>query len=291
MLALIDGDIVAFRNAASTMLEGDVKVPASWGIVRARCDDMMRNILAATCAEGGKYQVWLSGDRNFRYDLYPEYKANRKAPHPRYLEDLKEYLIVEWGARVADGVEADDELGIAATANPDSIICTIDKDLQQVPGWHHNFVKGTTHFVTEQQGMVFFYRQMLIGDSSDNVRGVDGIGSVKAGRRISESMGEREAFDSVRSAFRSDDRFVLAGDLLHIQRRSGERWSQLKAPWISSARSAPAQEAESMEFKNGSTDDSLDSITPQMTTAMNEPTLISGTPTEASFQITPDLRT
>ena len=221
-LALVDADIVAYRTAATC--EGE-----EFWIAKSRCNEMMERILQAVNAE--TYQAWLSGDpaENFRYKLYPEYKANRSAPRPRHLEPLRELLIKEWGARLFCG-EADDALGI--NASDDSIICSIDKDLLQIPGRHWNFVKDLYTVVSKQEGLVRFYRHLLIGDASDNVRGVKGIGKVKAERLITEDLTEKGMFDVVRWQFNDDERFKLTGDLIYVLRNEGERWSEMKRDWF-----------------------------------------------------------
>jgi DNA polymerase-1 len=189
MLALIDGDIVAYRVGWTT--END-----DFPIARFRADEMLDGILLDTGAT--EFTVWLSdrAENNFRYKIYPEYKANRKdLPRPRHLEALKEYLITRWGARIALGMEADDALGIEQCRtryddkgyeilNCTTTICSIDKDLQQIPGNHYNFVKKEHSFVTPEEAIQNFYKQILTGDTADNIKGAKGIGPVRAGKII-----------------------------------------------------------------------------------------------------------
>lgn len=184
VLALIDGDIVAYRVGWTT--END-----DFPIARFRADEMLDGILLDTGAT--EFTVWLSdrAENNFRYKIYPEYKANRKdLPRPRHLEALKEYLITRWSARFALGMEADDALGISQDKQgfPKgqhlSVICSIDKDLQQIPGNHYNFVKKEHSFVTPKEALQNFYKQILTGDAADNIKGAKGIGPVRAGKII-----------------------------------------------------------------------------------------------------------
>lgn len=176
--ALIDADIVLHRVGFTT--END-----EFWVAKARCDDMLDKILVDTGAEF--FQLWLSDSpaNNFRYSIYPAYKANRTIPKPKHHEHLKAYIIQEWGARFAEGMEADDYLGILQDSeNSTTVICSIDKDLKQIPGIHYNFVKEEWDTVNEDRAIKEFYKQLLIGDVSDNIPGARGVGRVKAGRAV-----------------------------------------------------------------------------------------------------------
>lgn len=224
MQALIDGDIVAYNNAASA--EGD---PVEIALMRA--DLFMRSILETTGAK--TYRVFLSGANNFRHSIYPEYKANRKdMVEPQWRQACKEFLVREWNAEVTDGYEADDALGINQTS--DTIICTIDKDLDMIPGKHYswpimrggNIVReGKIYEVSEVEGLRSFYRSLLVGDRTDNIFGVDGIGKVKAAKAIDHLETEEEMFERVAELYQGDmDRMLLTGKLLYIMREEHKQW-------------------------------------------------------------------
>ncbi len=210
---LIDADLVAFRAAASAENE-------DLSISLYRADDMIRRILINTDTDN--YRAFLTGNNNFRRVIDPQYKANRTAPKPRHLEETKEYLVTEWRAEVADGCEADDYLGINQT--DDTIIASIDKDLRQIPGKHFNFVKEEFFEVTPLEGIRFFYKQTLIGDTSDNIFGIRGIGPVKAGKLIDSLEHEEEMYSTCRSLYKDDSRFHLNCKLLWILREFDKLW-------------------------------------------------------------------
>lgn len=167
MIALLDSDILAYRCSASA--END---PPE--IACVRLDEFVRRILYETNASS--YIGYLTGKDNFRYTIYPEYKAHRKdKPKPKHLELVKERLIKEWGCKVTDGIEADDALAIDLTEEGDNaILCSIDKDFLQVAGKHYNFVKQTTTTVSPLDGLKSFYTQLITGDSTDNIPAFDG---------------------------------------------------------------------------------------------------------------------
>jgi hypothetical protein len=51
----------------------------------------------------------------------------------------------------------------ATELGDEAIIVSIDKDFMQVPTWHYNFVKKVKKYVTPEEGLRFFYKQILTG--------------------------------------------------------------------------------------------------------------------------------
>jgi 5'-3' exonuclease len=160
-------------------------------------DELISRILDTVKATA--YNIYLSCGRadSFRAKLNPEYKANRIQPKPLHYQLLKDHLITKWNAVVAVEEEADDLIGIEQQKDihcrllleeaPDTIACTIDKDiLFGVPGNKYNFVKEEMFYTTEQQALVFFYKQLLMGDKADNILGITGIGTAKADKILSD---------------------------------------------------------------------------------------------------------
>lgn len=171
------------------------------------------------------HKTFLTGKDNFRYTINTEYKANRIGkPKPEHLTACRNFLIEEYKAVVVDGAEADDALGINQAE--DTIIYSIDKDLLMIPGHHFNFVNNTYTEVSELDGVRAFYRQMLIGDTSDNIFGIKGIGKVKAGRIIDPINDEQSMFDIVIDMYDSAERFWMNADCLWIMQNEGETFSK-----------------------------------------------------------------
>lgn len=165
MIATIDGDIVAYRCAASANND-----PLEIALLRT--EQLMQSILDETNSDS--YHCFLTGQENFRKIVYPDYKANRKdMPVPVHLAACKEYLESTWNAKKEKHLEADDLLSMYQS--DDTILCSIDKDLLQVPGKHYNFVKKEFLEVGELSGKIQYWTQMLVGDKSDNVLGYDGV--------------------------------------------------------------------------------------------------------------------
>jgi len=215
MKALIDADIVAYRAACSAE-EDDL-----W-IACARADQMMQDIIADTGATS--YAAYLTGKGNFRRELTETYKANRPDDRPKHWQGIREFLITNHKAIVCDGFEADDQLGVDQDKTHGStVICSIDKDLLQIPGKHYNFVKKVFQEITHDEGLKRLYIQSLVGDRSDNIAGIAGIGPVKAEKAIGGLLPE-EYYEACRSIYNDNERFHLNMKLLYIWQKPNDQW-------------------------------------------------------------------
>ena len=209
-------------------------------IAAARLRDQIKGILQATGAT--EYEIWLSDSKeNWRKALFANYKANRTQPKPTHYEFLLNTLVNDWDAQVALGEEADDAMGIQQTAcNAQgwnlSTICTIDKDLQQIPGRHYNWDKATISIVSPSEGLYRFYYQLLVGDSGDNItvtQGLSckGIGAKKAQQMLEGCETEEEMFTTCWNAYEKawgegfQERLLLTGQLIKIRQTNGEIWT------------------------------------------------------------------
>lgn len=177
------------------------------------------------------YQVYISGSENFRYDIDPNYKGQRdKINKPIHEEQIRQRLIKKWGAEVVDqGYETDDHVSILCYQNPDtSVIVTIDKDLDNTPGWHYNYDKEQMYFVSDEEADLHFYRQMLSGDPTDNIKGVKGIGKQRAADILPHALSTERLCKIVWDVYQDKgydmDYFVQQGQLLWMLRKEDEYW-------------------------------------------------------------------
>lgn len=222
MICLFDGDIFVFRVAVSTKEE-------SLAIAKARLDEAIEKVLYRMNTR--EYIFFLSGSDNFRYNVNPEYKANRReAVDPIHREDLKVHAIMKWNAVVSHGIEADDAMAMEQMRTdptgdyPETVIVTIDKDLNMVPGPHYNFVKEILFSVSEKEGIRFFWEQLLIGDKVDNIIGIAGLGPVKSKRALQDAETEDEMFEIVREIYNDDERLAMNARCLWMCRKEPDEW-------------------------------------------------------------------
>lgn len=174
MLAIIDADSYAYAAAIMSAEEGEQAA-------RTTLNLMIENTLLEVGTQD--FACFITGEGNFRYGIFPEYKAQRRnVEKPAYLQMLKDHLRDAWGATVSKGCEADDLVGIEAMRDQDRevIIVSIDKDLNTIPGWHYNPKKKERYLLSPRDAIRFFYWQLLVGDSADGVKGAKGIGPKKA---------------------------------------------------------------------------------------------------------------
>jgi len=140
---------------------------------------------------------------SFRNEIYPEYKANRGAPPddliPQFAMINKLIEVMKIPNIVMPGFEADDLIGSLAVQMKDSfdevLIASGDKDLMQFVDDKVKMVdtmKDKTYGrdeVKEKMGVwpeqVMDYLS-LIGDTSDNIPGVKGIGAKGASKLLEE---------------------------------------------------------------------------------------------------------
>ena len=216
MLALIDMDLVAFRCAASAENE-------TLDIAIHRMQELLDQLLEKTQAT--EYKAFLSGKGNFRKTIYPEYKAQRSSVKPIHLQDLREFACSNLGAEVTENdLEADDYLGIYQTE--ESVIVSLDKDLLQIPGKHYRWGISTSKWVkeeeyitqTELEGSRLLYEQCLKGDTSDNVKGVKGIGEKGAKKLLAECKTEQEMKDVCLQQYSTEEEFLMNAQCLYILR-------------------------------------------------------------------------
>ncbi|WP_420476817.1 DNA polymerase I [Noviherbaspirillum sp. ST9] len=131
--------------------------------------------------------------KTFRDDLYPEYKAQRP-PMPedlaRQIEPIHEAVrALGWPILMVEGIEADDVIGTLATQavehGMEAVISTGDKDMAQLVNAHVTLINTMTNEKLDIAGVTAKFGVpperivdylTLIGDTVDNVPGVDKVG-------------------------------------------------------------------------------------------------------------------
>jgi len=167
-------------------------------------------------------QLYLSGSGNFREQVATilPYKGNRTARKPKYYEEIGQYMKDVWRAIVVEGQEADDALGIEQYGRTDNstVIVSIDKDLDMIPGWHYNLMRKELYEVSERDADIQLFRQMLIGDRTDNIPGIEQVGDVRAEKLLASVDYD---VDAVRSLVKAKYQEQYANDWERAYREVG----------------------------------------------------------------------
>ena len=193
-LAIIDGDILVYRVGFASE-DVDEKT------CLARVTQLVNEIVYQDL-QCDDYKAYITGKGNYRNDIAvtEPYKGNRKdAKRPTHYEAIRKHL-QRLGAELVEGSEADDAVATEATKTGGWIV-SIDKDLDQVAGWHYNFVKREEYYVTEEEGLRNLFTQVLTGDRTDNIIGLKGIGPKKAEKLLKDCKTEREYYDACLKAY------------------------------------------------------------------------------------------
>ncbi len=202
MLTLIDGNSLLFRayygvHARLTRADG-TPTGAVYGFL-----NMILPVLA-NAEPGDEFVCVFDSSRiSFRQDIYPQYKMNRSETPPDLIAQggIIQAALAAMGMPVlcVPGVEADDVIATLATKNCNRVnatrIISSDKDLMQLvsdcvflyDGMKAREIREAE--VLEKFGVKpsqVIDVQALMGDASDNVPGVPGIGPKKAAELINQ---------------------------------------------------------------------------------------------------------
>lgn len=251
MRCLVDGDVYAYACgfiAQSKTSAGEIvaePVENALALVKTGLRGIWKEVETWMDQSGEKceyLEVFLTGKDNFRDKLgtIKKYKGNRigKAK-PIHYQAIRDYMVNHWGAKVVDGHEADDELAIQACLegyDPDRVcIVSQDKDLKTVPGLLYDQGKKWAFVISEQEALGNFYRQMVVGDSADNILGIYKAGP-KAAECIKDTDTELEMWTKVVDLFTASldrpkcpydnalEAAIETARLLHLLRYPGQIW-------------------------------------------------------------------
>jgi 5'-3' exonuclease len=174
MIALIDADSLIY--VASYKRTPDEAVLS--------LTDRIDQILIAT--EASEYALFLSEGKTFRHNI-EGYKSTRpkerKSPVFYY---IKEYMKSNLNAISQYGVEADDLVTYWNQFRHKSIVCSPDKDVFSSNDKCYNYQKRK--FTTNSQDEIdyFFWKQMLMGDNADAIKGIPSCGDKTSDKFLQE---------------------------------------------------------------------------------------------------------
>ena len=251
-LIIVDGYSFLFRAyfsmPALTRPSDGAPVGAVYGFI-----SMMMKLLLET-KPTHVVMVFDSGQKNFRHQIYDKYKANRPPPP----DDLiPQFSLVREAARALNieimeevGYEADDVIATLSTRakseNEEVLIVSSDKDLMQLINDYVKMYDAVKSKTVEAPDVVEKFgvepakmRDLLalVGDASDNIPGVDGIGPKTAALLLNEygdiegiynnldkikQVKRRESLDNSREIVRTSTKLVTLVKDLNLKKTFGD---------------------------------------------------------------------
>lgn len=250
---LIDADVLLYEGgfAAETAWKHaspNSDDPPPWEFVQEWLERKIEHI-EFECEATMPSKFFLTGEGNFRHAIATRQPYKQRPGHkPYHYANLKAVLRGLYNAIERDGLEADDLMSIEQTARKDeTIICTRDKDLRQVAGWHYGWeVNGQPAFgpfyvsgygsislsddrkKLEGYGLKFFLAQCLTGDRVDSIPGLPKCGPVAAYERLKDTETYQDGLSVVKDAYKERyvdtwrEELLEQGQLLHMTRELNE---------------------------------------------------------------------
>lgn len=179
-----------------------------------KAGNKIQRILDKTgCTE---FELHFSGGReNFRYTVFSEYKSNRTDRTPAGLGQLKQDMCEKFGGEIHTEYEADDAVVYKKLKDPEKyLLVAMDKDVvNSIEGTHFNYYERAESVnkygntlkqidmklveVDKHTAMTWRYVQTLMGDKTDGIIGLHGIGQVKAEKAIANCMSHKDIWKAV----------------------------------------------------------------------------------------------
>ena len=182
MKLLIDADFIVYKSCAAA--ETEIDFGDDLIVVTSQFSDALKatkgeiNKIKTKLGNFADVILFFSDTVNFRKKIMPEYKGHRNRKKPCGYKRVINALKLEYEVIIMPELEADDAMGIYATANPGNIIVSPDKDMRQIPGQLYNMDESIT--ITDEGGAAWHLIQCLSGDQTDGYGGVPGIGVKRA---------------------------------------------------------------------------------------------------------------
>lgn len=183
MKLLVDADYIVYKGCAGAEDEIDwgedvITVVSRFSEALRNVERDLNNIKNEFLWDTPEMVLFFSDSKNFRKKIYSEYKGHRNRKKPCGYKRVIRELEKSYEVNILPELEADDSMGIYATAQPGNIICSPDKDMRQIPGTLYDMKETVT--IDPIEGARWHLIQTLAGDQTDGYGGVPGIGIKRA---------------------------------------------------------------------------------------------------------------
>lgn len=210
-LIIVDSDCIVYPTAFGKAAKESCE--AALLEARRKFDDLIIRSIASAGTSATVVQFFtMSGSPKYRDQFINKvpYKENRKKTtvQPLWVNEIQNELITLSNSVFCNPIlgEADDFISILAHHHmqyKSSLLCPLvvgaDKDLDTI---HCNRVDNKGYRMnTKFASKMAFYKQVLMGDSADNVKGLSGIGARKANGILNGAPNEEEMYNRTLKAY------------------------------------------------------------------------------------------
>lgn len=227
IVGIIDGDILIYRSCHKA-LKDNLDVTSVFDDLYEELTDQM------ACT---RYSLHISGKGNFRKNLkqgFTNYKGKRKDKPANY-HFIRDYVIKKYDTVTVPLYEADDTACIEGTKYLKEgqlfMVATVDKDWKMIGGLFYNMQYKSLTAIGKHEAIEYFHKQLITGDSVDNIPGLFGMG-VKKADKIVKGKNLKEQFDAIIKTYKKMhpddyvDRLNAMGQLLYlIKDYDDEKWN------------------------------------------------------------------
>jgi DNA polymerase-1 len=239
-ILLVDADIFAFACASAGQKkwdfgDGEVSIVVEdISKVTPGVDNKIAELKAQLEADEVILCLSCATADGWRIKILPTYKANR-GEKPVLLAAVKQYMREHYHTFERPTLEADDVMGILSTSTKlypgtQKIIVSIDKDMKTIPGWLFNPDKDPKPWkVSEEEADYWHMYQTLVGDTTDNYKGLPGCGP-KGADKLLLTFPDIPAWTKVAAAFKAkgltEDDAILQARVARICRSTDYDYSK-----------------------------------------------------------------
>lgn len=175
MIGLIDADHIPYIVCYNKIGEPEKTLEDAI----SSANSYLQGLINGTNVE--EFLLFFTIGTNFRYEIYPEYKANRIGKEkPPFFKEVRDYLINEYRGIYKANLEADDVLNIYKNKyiaeQVSYIVISTDKDINNLVGLNYDIKNNVARLVDQEYADQYFWGSVITGDTADNIKGVPGKG-------------------------------------------------------------------------------------------------------------------
>ncbi len=233
----IDADSLVYKACYRHQIEGGVNIEQAYlefGFEIGKIKSAVFRLIKYAKGDVVIPIIILSPKKTFRHDLSSEYKMNR--PTGETIHGIKQLKLMIMhrldNAVVHSNIEADD-VCIWYAKNKNYLVAAIDKDvINACPTSCYNYnVRRWEPPHMPYEIEEWYAKQALMGDSTDGIKGAEGIGVERAQAWVNRFVGEPFSWSEYTDLFGGESLAIMAMNLVRMDRLHKIDGKLVHVPW------------------------------------------------------------